>query len=396
MLTKYALRTLSTLYPPQKPMVLSGVDSSLKLADLAIASGYRRPLIVTDPFLFEHGMVHPLLAHLDSHGCTATVFHGVTPNPTFDVVQAALDLCIENACDSVIVVGGGSAIDTAKVVAAAATDARGIERLVGVLKIKQPPLPFYAVPTTSGTGSEATTTAVISDSETHKKQFFVDPKYIPVAAALDPSLLRTLPPHITAATGMDALTHAIEAFTSTNSFADTDHDAKLAVKLLFKCLPRAVADGSDLQAREMVAQASFLAGFAFTKSSLGYVHAISHQVSAHYNTPHGLANAVILPRILRFNRTACSERYAELDAAVDPSGPGDVGSFIERVDRLSTAVGIPDRLDDLQEEDFAEIATEAIAEARSSYAVPKGMKRGHITAVLSSVKSGNADVDFRP
>lgn len=398
MFIKYALRLLSTLYPPQKPLVFTGADSALKLADLLLASGQRRPLIVTDGFLSSMGMLTGVLAHLEQGGAEAVVFDGVTPNPTFAVVEAGLELSRRHGCDSVLVVGGGSAIDAAKVIAAASTDPRRVDDLAGILKVKAPPLPLYAVPTTSGTGSEVTTAAVISDDETHRKRFFVDPKYIPIGAALDPVLLASLPPHITAATGMDALTHAIEAYTSQNTFADTDRDARLAVKLLFEYLPVAYADGRDAKAREMVALASFLAGYAFTRSSLGYVHAISHQVSAQYGTPHGLANAVILPRVMRFNRAACAARYAELSAVVDGEAPPDAEAgaarFIELVDGLAVGLGIPENLDGLAEEDFGAIAAGAVAEARSSYAVPRRMKRRHIEAVLQSVRGGARAIEF--
>lgn len=398
MLIKYALRTLSTLYPPQKPIVFSGVDSALKLVDMLVGGGQTRPLIITDAFLHSHGMLDGILERLREKGCSPVVFDGVIPNPTFAVVEAALALGKEHQCDSVLAVGGGSAIDAAKVVAAASTDPRGVKKLEGVLKVKKPLLPFYVVPTTSGTGSEVTSAAVISDTETHKKRFFVDPKYIPMGAALDPVLLKSLPPHITASTGMDALTHAIEAYTSENNFEDTDHDAKLAIKLIFEYLPKAYNEGSDVQAREMVAQASYLAGFAFTKSSLGYVHAISHQISAHYNTPHGLANAVILPRVMRFNLEACADRYAALEEAISGESGGDTESmarrFVERVDHLSDLLGIPEHLADLQEADFDDIAAEALAEARSSYAVPRRMKRKHAKAILESARGGPRDLSF--
>lgn len=385
MLVTYALRTLSTFYPPQKPVVFSGEESALKLVDMLVSSGSSRPLIVTDTFLFEHGMLDPLLARLEQLGCAPAVYSGVVANPTMAIVEEGLAVSVQRRCDGVLAVGGGSVIDVAKVIAAASTSSRGIEKLVGVLKVREPLLPFYVVPTTSGTGSEATTTAVISDSETHKKKFFVDPKYIPVAAALDPTLLESLPPHITASTGMDALTHAIEAYTSRNRFSDTDHDARLAIKLIFEFLPRAYHDGHDRHAREMVAQASFFAGHAFTKASLGYVHAISHQVSAHYNTPHGLANAVILPHVLRFNQPACAQEFAELEELIS----GEVGErdvmaerFVARVEALGRALGIPDGLDELVEEDLDQIATEALREARMTYAVPKRMRHGDARAVL--------------
>ncbi|MEQ8825224.1 MAG: iron-containing alcohol dehydrogenase [Filomicrobium sp.] len=395
----YALRALSTFYPPQKPIVFSGPNTTQKLAEFMVANGQKRPLIVTDSFLLQHGMLDGLLSFLEEKGCQVTIFDGIIPNPTFAVVEAGLKASLENDCDSVFVVGGGSAIDSAKVIAAASTNKRGVRKLEGILKLKQHPLPFYVVPTTSGTGSEVTTAAVISDTDTHKKTFFVDPKYIPIATALDPVLLKSLPAAMTAAVGMDALTHAIEAYTSRNSFSDTDRDAAMAIKLLFEYLPKAYEDGGDLKAREMVALASFLAGYAFTKASLGYVHAISHQISAHYNTPHGLANAVILPRVLRFNEKASANRFAALEQMLSEDTSGDdtaalATRFIARVDALAEQISIPVNLTDLNAEDFRSIGKAALAEARYSYAVPRRMSMQQVEKILQSVASGGRDVSF--
>ncbi len=395
----YALRTLSTLFPPQKPLVFSGTGSTLKLADLMVASGHRRPLLVTGGFLLENGTLDPLFGRLKDAGCEPTVFDGIVPNPTFDVVEAGLEACSKGHCDSVFVVGGGSAIDAAKVIAASAATSKpgGPQKLVGILKVKSI-LPFYVVPTTSGTGSEVTTAAVISDSTTHKKQFVVDPKLIPIGAALDPGLLKSLPPGMTSTTGMDALTHAIEAYTSTNAFKDTSRDAALAIRLLVEHLPAAYRNGTDERAREMVAIASFLAGFAFTKASLGYVHAISHQISGHYDTPHGLANAVLLPRVLRFNRHACERQFAELEAmlAGESQGrePERAERFIERIDRLSEELEIQASLPELKQEHFREIANQARAEARRTYGVPRVMSRADAITILESVASGSASPSF--
>lgn len=393
------LRALSTFFTPQKPLVFSGSDSAIKLADFMVQGGQKRPLLVTDRFLHDNGMLDRLIDFLESEGCVVTVFDGIKPNPTFAVVEQGLKISKDNACDAVFAVGGGSAIDSAKVIASASTSKKTLSRLAGILKVDQPLLPFYAVPTTSGTGSEVTTTAVISDTVTHKKAFFVDPKYIPVATALDTSLLKSLPAPMTAATGMDALTHAIEAYTSRNRFHDTDRDAAMAIKLLFSFLPTVVENGEDERAREMVALASFLAGYSFTKASLGYVHAISHQVSAHYDTPHGLANAVILPRVLRFNRYTCANRFATLERMLGTDQPGlpDVAladKFIARVDALADRVGIPANLVDIQETDFATISKDALAEARSSYAVPRVMRRSDVLNILTSVANGDRDVVF--
>ncbi len=394
----YALKALSTFYPVQKPLVLSGSGSTQKLADLMVAAGQKRPLLVTDRFLLENNKLDALFAQLDGQGCEVTIFDGSIPNPTTAEVAEGLQLSLDKNCDSVLAIGGGSVIDVAKVIAAASTNNANLKKLAGILKVKKAPLPFYVVPTTSGTGSEVTNAAVIGDAKTHKKQFFVDPKYIPIATALDPQLLKTLPPQMTAAVGMDALTHAIEAYTSRNNFDDTDRDAAMAIKLLFGYLPVAYEDGGNLRARELVSQAAFLAGYAFTKSSLGYVHAISHQISAHYNTPHGLANAVILPRVLRFNKKACADRYAKLEVLLGGDSSENTEllaeKFIQRVDLLADTVGIPTKLDELKEKDYQKIAKDAASEAWSSYAVPKVMRRKEVEAILYSVKSGQRDLPF--
>ncbi len=406
-LISYALRALSIFYPPQKPLLFSGPGSTGKLADFILASGQTRPLLVTDSFLIKQGMLADVLGHLKQNGCTVTIFDTVTPNPTFSVVEAGLKQSLDHHCDSVLAIGGGSVIDAAKVIAGASTNRRRLRRLVGILKLKKAPLPFYVVPTTSGSGSEVTTTAVISDDTTHKKKFFVDARLIPLAAALDPDLLKSLPASTTAAVGMDALTHAVEAYSSRNNFDDTDRDASTAIRLLFEYLSAAYEDGNNLKAREMVALASFLAGYAFTKSSLGYVHAISHQISAHYNTAHGLTNAVLLPHVLRFNKPSCITRFAALEkrlekrpeknTSLQSQGVSDAilaGRFIDRVDELARRVGIPLHLLDLNRDDFGAIAKAARAEARSTYAVPRRMRDRDIKAILQSVAPTNQKVSW--
>jgi alcohol dehydrogenase len=198
---------------------------------------------------------------------------------------------------------------------------------------------------------------------------------------------------------MDALTHAIEAFTARARTTSTDRDAATAIRLIVEFLPIAYSNPADEHAREMVALGSFLAGNAFTRAGLGYVHAISHQISAHYNTPHGLANAVLLPRVLRFNKDTCSERFAELERMLQgtrdlPYAASQAQQFIERVDALADTIGIPLQLEDVQKRDFAAIAKDALAEARTSYAVPKVMRKRDVAKILQSVVDGQRKVAF--
>ncbi len=388
-LTNFSLKMFTVLFPSQKPLLFAGPDSTIELASLAQASGSKRPLLVTEKFLLKLGLLDEVLEHFKNQGCEVTVFDGIIPNPTYEVIEAGIRACKENDCDSVFAVGGGSAIDAAKTIAACYSNEISVEQVVGLLKVKHPTLPFYVVPTTSGTGSEVTNSAVISETQTHQKKFVVDPKLIPSAAALDPNMLKSLPPHITAATGMDALTHAIESYTSVNRFSDAERDAKLAVKLLLEHLPVVYEDGKNLESRQLVALASFLAAYSFNKSGLGYVHAISHQLSAYYNTPHGLTNAVILPRVLRFNKPACSNRFANLERMLSGTNGGSdeqlADRFIARVDALSERLNIPSGFKELETKHFDAITSKALKEARSFYAVPRLMNRAQCKEILASI-----------
>ena len=391
-LTNFSLKMFTVLFPSEKPLLFTGRDSTIQLASLAQASGSKRPLLVTEKFLLKLGLLDEVLEHFKNEGCDVTIFDGVIPNPTYDVIEDGIGACQENHCDSIFAVGGGSTIDAAKVIAACYSNNVGVEQVVGLLKVKQPTLPFYVVPTTSGTGSEVTNSAVISETKTHQKKFVVDPKLIPSAAALDANMLKSLPPHITAATGMDALTHAIESYTSLNRFSDAERDAKLAIKLLLENLPVVYEDGNNLEARQLVALASFLAAYAFNKSGLGYVHAISHQLSAHYNTPHGLTNAVILPRILRFNKPVCADRFANLERMLSSTNIGSdeqlADRFIARVDALSERLNIPRGFKELETKHYDTITRNALQEAKSFYAVPRLMNRVQCQDILASIVQG--------
>ncbi|NEQ65837.1 MAG: iron-containing alcohol dehydrogenase [Symploca sp. SIO2D2] len=392
-LSNFSLKMFTVLFPSEKPLLFTGVNSTIQLASLARASGSKRPLLVTGKFLLKLELLDGVLEHFKNEGCEVTVFDGVIPNPTYDVIEDGIRVCKENNCNSVFAVGGGSTIDAAKVIAACCSNNVGVEQVIGLLKVKQPTLPFYVVPTTSGTGSETTNSAVISETKTHQKKFVVDPKLIPSAVALDANMLKSLPPKMTAATGMDALTHAIESYTSVNRFSDAERDAKLAIKLLLEYLPVVYEDGNDLEARQLVSLASFLAAYAFNKSGLGYVHAISHQLSAHYNTPHGLTNAVILPRILRFNKPVCADRFADLERMLSGVSVGSdeqlADRFIERVDALGQRLNIPGGFKELETKHYEAIIRNALKEARSFYAVPRLMSPAQCQDILASIAASS-------
>ncbi len=258
-----------------------------------------------------------------------------------------------------------------------------------MLKVGKPMLPLFAVPTTAGTGSEVTVAAVVTDPVQHVKAAVIDPKLVPAAAALDPLLTTGMPRSITAATGMDALTHAVEAYTNRWPHAETAFHAVSAVRMIFANLPRACADGQDVAAREAMLLASFYAGLAFTKAYVGYVHAFSHKVGGMYGVPHGLGNAILLPYVLDFLKDAplAEQRLAELAVAIGAGQAGESRAvlaqrFVERVRELNRTVGIPDKLAALKAADIPAVARAAMIEAHRDYPVPKNMSLPEAEALL--------------
>jgi alcohol dehydrogenase class IV len=282
--------------------------------------------------------------------------------------------------------GGGSSIDAAKVIALAAANDCKAEDCLGLKQCKLPALPFFAVPTTAGTGSEATMIAVISDNETHDKSGVIDPALIPRATALDPLIMKGLPPHITAATGMDALTHAIEAYIGVWEMPETRYYSMSAIKLIFDNLPEAVANGDNLDAREAMAMASYYGGLAITNALVGYVHAVSHNLGAKYGVPHGLGNAMVLPHVLELMKGAAAEKMA--DIAIH-AGLGDASEghavladkLVAKVRELNATIGIPETTDVIREEDIKDLVDAALQEG-SGYPTPRYLERSECEALV--------------
>jgi alcohol dehydrogenase len=241
------------------------------------------------------GLLKPMTDALTAGGAQFVVFDEITPDAPIPLIEKGIAFYQEHGCDAIIAFGGGSSMDASKAIAVSISNPKPLRQLAGYLKGLRSPVKIYAVPTTAGTGSEVTVAAVISDPEKHSKLVIVDPRMVPKMAALDPSLMTGLPPHITAATGIDALTHAVEAFIGNWTTPYSDGMALSAVGLIFENLRTAYTNGKNLEAREKMALASTYAGFAFTRANVGYVHAIAHQFGGLYHTPHGLANAIMLP-----------------------------------------------------------------------------------------------------
>lgn len=381
---------VSKLIPDRVPMTLLGAGSSKDLCSAIAQAGTRKLLIVTDAMLVKLGIVGQVTAALDEAGVGWSVYDGVEPDPTSDQVSAGLEILRRDRCEAILAVGGGSPMDAAKVIAAAATNDKPLPKLEGLMKVRRAPLPLYAIPTTAGTGSEATIAAVVSDPVSHAKKFFVDPKLLPQMTALDPALMTGLPPAITAATGMDALTHAVESYIAKTSNDQTERWATAAIKLIFANLPKAYADGKDMEARRAMAVASYYAGLAFTRTSVGYVHAIAHQFGAHYRTPHGLANATVLPHVLEYSIGPAEKRMADMARMIGLQGQGDVvlaRAFLDAVRDLARQVGIAPTLDALRPHDIPQIAREALAEAFMNYPVPRYMEQADCERMLGLMLS---------
>jgi alcohol dehydrogenase class IV len=388
-LIKPFMKPVSRLVAIPRPVLFVGPGSTARLCQLIAGAGSKRTLIVTDAVLVKLGLIDPVRKALEAEGIDVAVFDGIVPDPTHDVLDRGLVAVRAQGSDSILAVGGGSSIDAAKVIAAMATTGKSSAKLIGMLKVSKPPLPLYAVPTTAGTGSEVTVAAVVTDPIAHVKSVVVDPKLVPLAAALDPEMMKGMPGPITAATGMDALTHAVEAYVNRWPHAETPMFCVSAVKLIFQNLPRAYSNGADLEAREGMALASLYAGLAFTKAYVGYVHAFSHKLGGVYGVPHGLGNAIVLPYVLDFLKDApyAEARLAELAIAIGAGSASESKAalaqrFVDRVRELNRTVGIPEKVAPLRKEDVGLIARAAMVEAYRDYPVPKNMSLGEAEALL--------------
>ncbi|MFT4570736.1 MAG: alcohol dehydrogenase [Hyphomicrobiaceae bacterium] len=381
-------RFVANFLPDRSPVTFIGPGSSEQLCSAIGQAGFRKCLIVTDRGLVDLGLIARITAPLEAAGVACTIYDGVEPDPTTIHVHEGLAKLREARCDSVLAVGGGSPMDAAKIIATMATNDKPLHKLEGLFKVRQLPLPLFAIPTTAGTGSEVTVAAVVSDPDTHIKKFFVDHKLIPTMTALDASLMTGLPAHITAATGMDALTHAVESFLAPTSTKQTEQFATLAVRLIFNNLTTAYSQGDNISARSAMALASYYAGMAFTRTGVGYVHAIAHNLGAQYGTPHGWANAVVLPQILDFSAETAGGRLAQLadiaglEGLENASEADKAQAFIAAVREMMDKVGIAPTLPALQQIHIESIAKRALAEAQANYPVPRFMDQTQCEAVL--------------
>ena len=377
---KLYCRTFQTVFkialpflPYRKPKVVGSVKA---LPDIILKKKCSKVLIITDSGIRKLGLTRRLEKALDAAGIPCIIYDKTVANPTTVNVAEAVKLYLDNGCDCIIGFGGGSSMDCAKAVGARiAKPKQSLAKMKGILKVRRKLPLLMAVPTTAGTGSETTLAAVITDAQTRYKYAINDFPLIPRYAVLDPKVTLSLPPFITATTGMDALTHAVEAYIGNSTTYGTRKDALLAVKLIFENIDAAYEDGSNVEARRNMLHASFYAGCAFTKSYVGYVHAIAHSLGGEYNVPHGLANAVILPMLLEAYGEKIHKKLARLAIAAglaDEDTPCSeaAGQFIRAVKDMKKRFGIGDHIPEIQETDIPKLAHYADKEANPLYPVP--------------------------
>jgi alcohol dehydrogenase class IV len=392
MLFFFLAKVLTTFSPGVSYLAFCGAGSAAQLCAHIRRSGFKRILVVTDKPLRDLGIVDKALAGLADSDVDIAFYDGVEPDPNFDHVAAGVAELKRHGSDAVLAIGGGSSIDCAKIVAASATSSDDPRDWVGLGKVKHDVLPIFAIPTTARTGSEATMGAVISDPVTHEKSVLSGSGLAVAATALDPELQLGMPPHITAATGMDALTHAVEAYICRWDRGTRKVNAERAIRIIFANLKRAYEQGDDAEARESMALASYYAGIAINQVNVGTVHAIAHQLGGKYHIPHGLANAMVLPHVLEYCRSEAEASLAELAELIGVARQGQSSAeraqaFIDAVIELRDAVGIPATSDKIKPADFDYLINLAVTEA-TGYFPPKLLDPAGARHILGQISAG--------
>ena len=368
-----AFRLVLPVLPYRQPEI---INSCQNLGDVLCKEKVQSVLIVTDAGIVKNNLTASLEKAMADNGIAYTIYDKTQPNPTVNNVEQALKLYHSNNCGAIVTIGGGSAMDCAKAVAArVAYPNKTVGQMKGILRVlKKTPL-LVAIPTTAGTGSETTLAAVITDSEKQDKYALMSFPLIPRYAVLDASLTYSLPPHLTSTTGMDALTHAVEAYIGRSTTKETRQLALEAVELVFGNIETAYTDGKNYDARQNMLLAAYKAGAAFSKSYVGYVHAVAHSLGGKYGTPHGLANAVIMPYVLDAYGEKAHKKLHQLGVVAGVSLESDshkVGAekFIKAIRQLNENMAIPEKLSGIVKEDITQLAIHAEKESNPLYPVP--------------------------
>lgn len=373
-----------------EPQLLTGPGSIRKLPSVIKEKGIGKVMVVTDKGLMSLNLLDGLFEELDKAGISYVVYDGVQPNPSIENIEEAREMFVSNGCEAMIAFGGGSPMDCAKAACARVVRPnKTIPQMRGVLKVMRKLPPFFAVPTTAGTGSETTVAAVVSNTQTHEKYAINDPCLRPKFAVLDPELTTGLPKKITSTTGLDALTHAVEAYIGKSNTRETEDYAEKATKLIFENLETCYNDGQNIEARGQMLLASFYAGMAFTRAYVGYVHAIAHNLGGMYGIPHGLANSVILPVVLEEYGSTIYPRLAKLAEIVGIKGQTEeelAKGFIAEIKAMNERMAIPTSFEQIKEEDIPTIVERAMKEAHPLYPTPVIFDADRLAQIVRKLK----------
>lgn len=373
-----------------EPQLLTGPGSIRKLPSVIKEKGIGKVMVVTDKGLMSLNLLDGLFEELDKAGISYVVYDGVQPNPSIENIEEAREMFVSNGCEAMIAFGGGSPMDCAKAACARVVRPnKTIPQMRGVLKVMRKLPPFFAVPTTAGTGSETTVAAVVSNTQTHEKYAINDPCLRPKFAVLDPELTTGLPKKITSTTGLDALTHAVEAYIGKSNTRETENYAEKATKLIFENLETCYNDGQNVEARGQMLLASFYAGMAFTRAYVGYVHAIAHNLGGMYGIPHGLANSVILPVVLEEYGSTIYPRLAKLAEIVGINGQTEeelAKGFIAEIKAMNERMAIPTSFEQIKEEDIPTIVERAMKEAHPLYPTPVIFDADRLAQIVRKLK----------
>lgn len=377
------------LAPLREAKVIQGAGSVYKIPEMVKKDGKKKVLLVTTPGFIRRGSLEKLFQEFEKKQVEYAVYSKVQPDPTTDCIEEAVELYQKEKCEAIVAVGGGSVIDCSKALGARiARPKKSLMDMQGLLKVMKRIPDIYAVPTTAGTGSEATAGAVITDGKSHYKFTILDLCLVPRYAILDPQLTCALPPSITAVTGMDALTHAVEAYTNRFCSPATKKATLDAVKLVYENLIKAYENGQDMKARENMLLASYYAGVAINSNFIGYVHAIAHGIGGLYGVTHGKANAIVMPYVLEAFGVSVEKKLAQLADAAGIAGKDEkekATAFIESIRELNRKLDIGEKIEELKSRDFEELAKRAVKEGNPTYPVPVIWETKEILAVMDKM-----------
>ena len=386
------LRIASYVTPWRSPKLIYGDKKCGELPMLIKKNNHKSVIIVTDKTILNLGLIDDLICGLEKLEIKYCIYADAVVNPTIENIEAGVEVYKNNNCDSIIAFGGGSPMDCAKGIGARISFMKKkIPQMKGLLKVRKRIPDLYAIPTTAGTGSEVTLASVITNSKTHEKYAINDICLIPRYAILDPSLTVNLPRNITATTGMDALTHAIEAYIGRSNTRKTKEYSKKAVKLIYENLYIAYSDGSNIEARMNMQLASYYAGLAFTRAYVGNIHAIAHTLGGFYSTPHGEANAIIMPYVLDYYGANIYKKLAELADEIGITDSNDSEKiksrkFIDLIKNLNNSMNIAKKINDIKDEDIDLMVDRAYAEANPLYPVPQIFTKKDFENIYKQIK----------